>query len=663
MTTITQINFDDSEEDEVNDVVLTDSNLYQTILNLEVDVQIRIKALERYHKQQEAIPENERTETSIMELLSQLSGMYHFSGTKTIEHFLLRICTHANVPSLFKVEAAKSLLTFEEDEENESDAEDDEEIEIIKTRNALIRERNQKRKSSSYKALDCACYDLTSLPTPCKIESVCMLMECPMYKKQSSSYFVEIITDHSIDCDYRYKTILSLEQRVDEITGKITFERWDIPERNFFLKKAFYAFLCDNKNLIMYRILAGQYLLQKLQVTNTELHKTQEVLLSFAEDESVEYNLRADAADTLLSLAESEIKAKAREIIMVLGRSMGEVKTVFDNAQNVHVDEIEKSVAEALQFLSGMPLLQVSGKTIDFAYVNQEITNILNDKRKLVMEQVVNEDIVNEDVQSQCSYCEKKINESCTEDVDKFFCSDDCSNAYDYADKIQIALNRINVDRILYSKFNQTLVNILIRVWTYLSGHESKDVMKQRMLEELWDMSGTCSSGFASRLINVISGFGDFNMRISWEDQIVANFTGRLNARARDISEKDSKYYQGENYLDIVELYMRSHGMLDKRVQAEELQSNVNKKELIKNYLEEDKDQKIEEAIEEFAENVLNEMMIPSSQYDKRQNFIKFFRDNMLSLREELYEEFKDLVNDTDFDLSFRKAISVYEGY
>jgi hypothetical protein len=59
--------------------------------------------------------------------------------------------------------------------------------------------------------------------------------------------------------------------------------------------------------------------------------------------------------------------------------------------------------------------------------------------------------------------------------------------------------------------------------------------MKNRLLEELIEMSGTCSSGFASRLVNVISGFGDFNITISWKDQIIANFSGRLNARINNI--------------------------------------------------------------------------------------------------------------------------------
>jgi hypothetical protein len=132
-------------------------------------------------------------------------------------------------------------------------------------------------------------------------------------------------------------------------------------------------------------------------------------------------------------------------------------------------------------------------------------------------------------------------------------------------------------------------------------GHDSEEEMNKRLLEELFEMAGTCSSGFATRLINTISGFGDFSVRISWKDQITANLSGRLNARIRDMD--------------------------DLRLQ----------------------------------EKVLSEMTIESSRYDVRKNFLKFLRKHILEIRGELYEEFKNHISDADFDLYFRGAISMYE--
>lgn len=142
----------------------------------------------------------------------------------------------------------------------------------------------------------------------------------------------------------------------------------------------------------------------------------------------------------------------------------------------------------------------------------------------------------------------------------------------------------------------------MLKIWTYIIGHDYEDEMKERLLEELGEMSGTCSSGFASRLINTISGFGEFNLRISWVDQIISNFKGRLNYRIRHLEDED------------------------------------------------------------YRDDILEEMTIDSNKYELRGNFLKFFRDNMLNIREELYEEFKDHLTDTDFDLYTRRAIIVYTG-
>ena len=186
------------------------------------------------------------------------------------------------------------------------------------------------------------------------------------------------------------------------------------------------------------------------------------------------------------------------------------------------------------------------------------------------------------------------------------------------------------MDRALYSKYNFNLLYVLLKVWTYISSHKHQEEMTKRLIQELYEMSGTCSTGFISRLVNAISGFGDFNLRISWRDQIVANFTGRLNFRARNIINKDEE---------------------DKNFDLYCIKNTKNKDTLSKS-----------EQLEQFQENVLTELTINSSDFETRKHFLKFFRKNMLSIREELYEEFKDHITDTDFDLYFRSAISSYEG-
>ena len=90
-------------------------------------------------------------------------------------------------------------------------------------------------------------------------------------------------------------------------------------------------------------------------------------------------------------------------------------------------------------------------------------------------------------------------------------------------------------------------------------------------------------------------------MKISWRDQIISNFTGRLNARARDMDDL------------------------------------------------------------KLQEKVLEQMTLSTMDYESRAHFLKFMRNNILEIRDELYGEFRDHITDTDFDLYFRAAISMYE--
>jgi hypothetical protein len=538
---ITLINTLSQEKENNYTIDITDKNLLsEAIVDLSIQPDLRIHYIEKFYEH--------FGEIESLELINRLSSMYQISGTKILEKYMYDISTNCKINAFLKITTAKSLCYF------------------------------NPKQVIGYQALNIICekFDYeqdNSLSTPVKIDAISLLMNNDLYKKQSLQYFCEIINNIKLDCDYRYKTILSLENKT-------------IPEKNYFIKQSAIQFFNNTENKIFYRILAGQLIIQKYNDNSSDTHNTENILLSFASDTLLDYNLRADSADVILKLGSEQNKIKAKEIIMILGRTTGTVNNIFQNSQNVHTQEIEDSVVEAIEFLSTVETKTITGipgsPYITFQYVKKEI--------------------------------EKKILKSDTEYKNK-------------KDSIDISLNRIYLDRALYSKFNYTLINILLKIWTYICSHQSETEMKKRLLEELIEMSGTCSSGFAGRLVNVISGFGNFNLRISFRDQIIANFTGRLNAKARDIcnpSHLDTNH----------KIYCTS-----------ETKSN---QEHLDNLLS-------------FQEKVLEEMTILSSDYSKRLNFLKFFRKNMLSIREELYNEFKTHITDTDFDLYFRSAISSYE--
>ena len=175
--------------------------------------------------------------------------------------------------------------------------------------------------------------------------------------------------------------------------------------------------------------------------------------------------------------------------------------------------------------------------------------------------------------------------------------------------------------------------------------------MQKRIVEELEEMSGTCSSGFASRIVNSITGFGEFDIHISWEDQIVSNFSGRLNAYARKIC--DTPIFRDELWDEVLRVYLNNNKFLT---------NNSFEKRKEKFLLNKNLDQIKTECIDEFYENVLNEMAVKSSKFAERSHFLLFFKTYMPIIYKEMFDEFKDLITDSEFDLSFRRAISVYEG-
>ena len=661
--------------DEINNKEIDYDNLPTTILDLSKDLSVRMEALELYH-------DEKGPETT--EIISRLNGMYQMSGISILEQFLCKITCNGKIDILLRFEASKALLAYKELEDDIEPTDTDEEIQEKEAENKLVQMRNMKRKENSVYTLNQICLNSSTLPTPCRIECIISLLELNGYSEEVNSYFITLINDQNIDCEFRYRTILSLEKRALDYYKNILSNYYDhkafatelfnefielirkefpdfspsienhkllellitrmdydfakkmlhkhTPQKCLFetlLFNAQFAFLENDSNMTYFKVLAGQYLLQKFTLTLIQREDVEYILFNIAIDTELDYDRRADAADVLLQLGSPAMKSNGRNIIIQLGGVEGIVRTVFDNAQNVHNEEVEESVAEVLEFFAMMPLKMINKQVIEFEYVKEQVEDML-----------------------------KKLKENM--DEGKFKTREK---------KIQVALSRINLDRALYSKYNSTLSNILIKVWIYLTGHEYEEEMRKRLLEELEEMSGTCSSGFASRLINVISGFGEFNIRISWEDQITANFSGRLNAAARKITLNDGIFYN-EKLEDVMKLWFNAseqkdlkESIIEKLQTSEYITGNPTLTNVVDYYLDDDIDEKSTIAIEYFAENVLNEMALPSSSTHERLHFSLFFRTYVAYIREEMYQEFKDYLDDTSFDLYMRKAMMHYEGF
>ena len=260
VTKISDISIDDFEiKEEINI-----DNLSTIIHDFDYDEDFRLKAFNFYYI---------KFDEGIIEIINKLSMMYLLSKSKLLESFITKICLNSIIPFNFKLELAKNF--------------------------------------EHYDVLDKIIQlSFTRVAVPCVIEAIFVLMKSKKYIKKSKIYFCKIVNNKELECHYRYKTILSIEIRVKKSLQKL------------FLKDIMTSFIRCKTNNIRYRILAGQYLLQKCK-TNTKIKdEILRYLKEFMLDSELDYNIRADVADVLLNLGDEQTKSISKRYYNIVRRKI-----------------------------------------------------------------------------------------------------------------------------------------------------------------------------------------------------------------------------------------------------------------------------------------------------------------------------------------------------
>lgn len=346
-----------------------------------------------------------------------------------------------------------------------------------------------------------------------------------------------LVKDSGLSPDFLYKCVLGFQRDAD---------RPVVPQYLTYLFLAFFS----STSSVKHKVLSGQYL---LSVDHKDRGVVEKELRSIASDVSVDYNHRADCADLLLKLGDSSSKALAKGVIAELGRQgTKEIRTVFSDRQNVHDKNIEESVRQFLLKIAPM----------------KHPTAVSEGDRPETFE-----------------------------DASRKFLSLIDENA---RSSVQSSMLRIKIDQIIYEG-SQTLETIFIKVVSIVCGHADRDLLVQRLTEELVDMDNTCSSGHVSRLANVFSGIGEFNMNIGYKKQIQGNISGRINKLILSIEDEKER--------EEVLLQMTNHELED------------------------------------------------------RLSWNKFYLKNIGNLRSELYKEYVDggYISADEFDLYFREGVQFFE--
>jgi len=335
--------------------------------------------------------------------------------------------------------------------------------------------------------------------------------EIPDNKELSQECLIEILENHGLipQDEKGSPTLLPSDQRYKIIAGFISktgfssylnAKKVPVVYDEEFVCGLQSTIFYDVENGIRERILSGQHLCSMDCVATDEKETICNMLLYVVRDENYEENIRADAADVVLRLGKKEQSDIARQLITELGYSalgkkgslMDRIKTVYNNSQNIHDETISK-------------------------HVDKFIDKIIEDSN------ILQQDVKFETVQKEVTKMIKGNNM-------------ELNNRY----KVYGALNRISLDTAEFTKNKITMAQLFVQVWLRIKNYydDVRKMLEERLIQELMEMGNTCSSGHAGRLVNVFAGI-DGDISISYEDQIIANLSGRIKARIRDIPDQD----------------------------------------------------------------------------------------------------------------------------
>ena len=345
-----------------------------------------------------------------------------------------------------------------------------------------------------YKAFSGIAVDETVIPQH-RIEATKYLLasQDSEYTQIAEKILLELTKEISLSSEFRYKTIAGFNSK----TGISTFMNWSklkTPYNENLLYKLQIQFFNDIKNEVNDRILSGQNLIQMKVVEKDEKDGIIEALLDFGRRDDLDENTRATATDVVLRLGDAAQMDTARRLISELGRSAlsgNKVKTIYNDSQNAHeFSEQAESFIEKI-------IKETKGDVRAYSIVHQEAIN----KSK--------------------EYLENKEDR----------------------DAVLRSLHRISVDTATFTKYNTTISDIFVFVWDKIQilKEEFGDEPERRLIEELVDMKDTCSSGHCNRFINALSEF-DGSFTISWEAQIIANLSGRMQARIKGCDDEELQY-------------------------------------------------------------------------------------------------------------------------
>lgn len=444
----------------------TEDELLELFFDGNESIETRVSSIEELSKKNSDI---------CYDSVNKITSMFSFSPNYIFRNLIKTLCISSHMNLDIKTECARTLY-----DEN---------------------------KDVGYECFNSISSIMSELPLPLQVDIVRTLMETMKYYNDTRDKFVSILTNKSVECEYRYKTLIGIQ--------KDSSRKYNVS----YLNEGYYAFFIHSDTFIRYKILAAQYLLQLSkkslkdekpfgsQTVDDIVQKVECDCIKFATDTLLDYDLRADVSDLLIRMGTSNSKEIGKEIITLLGRNPTGVSTIYNNRQNVHDEVIDESIKKFILYLAPLRCeINSEGNYKTFSDAQREI-----------------EEISMGYIQKECDFNEKKKST---------------------IDLVKSSLLRISLDQTIYDG-GQTLQSIFNKIWIIILSHEHVNLLKTRMIEELIDMADTCSSGHLSRVVNVLCGFEvngqTFSIEIGWKKQIQSNLIARLTKKIKDHPDEEER--------------------------------------------------------------------------------------------------------------------------
>ena len=320
----------------------------------------------------------------------------------------------------------------------------------------------------------------------------------------------EMSLSNEIDIDDRIQAVRYMvhipyksyvEHCIDSVKSIIQYEDCDIYKRYHFfannekftklddhvvhaIHPFFFKYSIEKKYPIELTLLSARYILSKYDFDAPERYYALELVLDIADNVNETVMLRSECADILLTFGDDEEHDFGKEIIESLS---DKPDTLYENTQNAHNVTINEHVRKIIRSLR---------KEYDITKIQTRIDDIQDDVIPICNEEEI--------------------------------------------EKIRTFLFRIMTDPSLYEQL--TLCDIFILVYHKVKSLQFTQQLEciKRIKEEAIDSINTCSTGYLTRIINVLTGFvegEELELRLSPKEELKSATLARIYAGIRSLPE------------------------------------------------------------------------------------------------------------------------------